>query len=194
MQLNKTVKTNSTKSNRKTEIIEKEVAEVIKEKKITTTAPIYKIQKSKQLKVFDFMKSKDQDSLHKLLQDLDSLMVLLGSGELNHSEILQIKDYLINISDIASIYDESANMSDSLYKLSMTIDNNIETFEKEARNIAKLCQSFSSDLLTWYRKLFIEGHEHYNFMDSSIEADTQTIIQFLEPEENSENIDDIFDF
>jgi CheY-like chemotaxis protein len=168
---------------------------------ISNTTPPVEVKKESQYKsstestVFHFMQASHQEELSEFLQELDSTMMLVGSSDLTRNEISHIKEYLINISDICSIYDESADISDSVYQLAKKIEEHIDVFESEAYNIAKLAQTFSTDLGIWYKKIFVTGASDVAFMNDSIKANSETIIQFLEPAtESDENIDDIFDF
>ncbi len=154
------------------------------------------IQKSEdKLQIFDFIEEEDIEELESLAHELQSMMMLVGSSELEDEEVLEIASYISHFSKILTTYNETYAISTALTTLSGDITNNVETFKEKSKDIGMLCESFNKDLTIWIRKLFYDGAPSIDFLDSSIISNANMISNFITPtSETVEKVDDIFDF
>ncbi|NWF65943.1 MAG: response regulator [Campylobacterales bacterium] len=148
------------------------------------------------IEVFDFIDKEDLEELENIANELDSLMLLVGSSKIDDSEVLQIAKYIQSFGRMLATYNETYNIANSLNVLSKNIEENISSFQEKSKDIALLCQAFNKDLLLWIRKLFYEGAPSIDFLDSSIISNANMISAFINPQNSSgaEEVDDIFDF
>ena len=169
--------------------------------------PIVKVDMPKEVKlektnvetytIFNYMDSDDLAETEELLGDLGSLMLMLGSSELEASEIGQISHALHSLGARMTIYSESYNIGQALSSLSQEISLHADRFHDIASDLATLSAAFVADLQSWLKMTFYEGAPSVDFMDATIIANSQTIASMLSDDEVSEDtadMDDIFDF
>jgi len=180
-----------------TKNVEQEEEVVVKESVSEDPSNIEVVKTEEELQIFDFLDRDDIEELERFANELNSLMMLIGSSELQDEEVLQISSYIASFSRVLTTYNETYNISDALAKLSEDIEANIETFQEKSKDIALLCQAFNRDLLLWIQKLFYDGAPSVDFLDSSIISNANMISNFIVPASNDEpveQLDDIFDF
>jgi CheY-like chemotaxis protein len=167
-------------------LIEKSVADI--QIKKTDTA---------QYQVYNYMDPEDLSEIEGLLDDLSSLMLMVGNSELEASEIDQISNYLAELGKRMSIYTESYAIGRALSNLSQEIFMHKTRFQEIASELSTLSSAFTSDLHTWLKLTFYKGAPSVDFMNDTIVVNCETIISLLGTDEsidNSADLDDIFDF
>lgn len=147
-------------------------------------------------RTFDYMDSDDLHETEELLGDLSSLMLMLGSSDIEQSEINQISNYLQGLGKHLTVYTESYAIGQALASLSLEISAHSDRFQEIAAELSTLSGAFISDLQTWFNMTFHQGAPSVDFMDATIVANTQTIASMLSQDEDEDegNMDDIFDF
>lgn len=158
---------------------------------------VVKIEAPKEiaLTVFDFMDGEDLDELLEINDNLRSLMLVVGSSDLEISEINQIADSLLKFARIMNKYTELYNLAGIIRELGTIIESNTQIFKDKSHDIAQLCQAFNNDLALWLKKLFRDGAPSIDFMDQSLTSDANMLISFIKPsEQEAVDLDDIFDF
>ncbi len=146
--------------------------------------------------VYDYIDEDDLEELEIYISKLNSLLLIIGSGNVEDDEIVEIYTYLELIAKILITYSESKTVGDTLLELSDVIAKNIDVFRKNSAALAPMAKAFSSDLQTWNRTIFHDGAPSVDYLDDTICANSKTISLMLSPQEESaeEELDDIFDF
>ena len=148
-------------------------------------------------KVFDYMDGEDLLDMQEHLGDLSSLMLMIGSSDIEASEIQQIASLLDTLGRRLCIYTESYTIGIALSDLSKSILTDIDRFLEIANDLSALSGAFVSDLQTWVKLTFHEGAPSVDFMNDTIVANVQTISSLLSSDESTVDegeMDDIFDF
>ncbi|MDP2194004.1 MAG: response regulator [Alphaproteobacteria bacterium] len=156
-----------------------------------------KIETNGETFVFDYMDSDDLSEMKEYIGKLDSLLLLVGSGDINSYEVESIAKNLERISKIASIYHDSYPIGMGLNALAEVIRAHLDIFIEKSGMLGPLCAAFSRDLTGWTRLIFEEGAPSVNYMDDTIVANAQMIGSILTMDDNVDNemnLDDIFDF
>jgi len=147
--------------------------------------------------VFDYMDADDMAEVEETLNDLNSLMLLVGRSDIQESELIDIATYLDKLSRTVSIYTESYAIGQALMGFSHDIRQNTQRFRELAADLSTLNAAFSADLQQWFKMTFYEGAPSVDFMNDTITANVQTICSMLNAEETAvdeADMDDIFDF
>lgn len=154
-------------------------------------------QKQLPLQVYNYMEIDDMDEITDFISNLDSLMLVVGSGDIHLNEVNEIAYNLERISKTTSLYSESYPISIALGNLANDIRNYSDQFVQKSSNLGTLCTAFSRDLSTWIRLIFNDGATSVDYMDDTIISNAQMITSMLKMDETSEeeaDLDDIFDF
>ncbi len=170
-----------------TKILHKEVE--------TTKTPVIS-KKEEVYEIYHFLDPADLEDLENFANELNSMMLLVGSSKLEMHEVLLIAQYIYKFGSILTAYSETFAISSALKTLADDIQNNSQTFIEKSKDIGELCRAFNGDLLMWIRKLFYEGAPAINFLDNSIIANATMISSFIKPQEDIivGDLDNIFDF
>lgn len=155
------------------------------------------VEKSNQeIQIFNFIEGEDIEELESIANELNSLIMLIGSSSLNIEEVLQISSYIHSFARILATYRDTFEIANAISSLASNIESNTEIFRERSKEIALLCQAFNRDLLLWIRKLFYEGAPSIDFLDSSIISNANMISNFIVPQDSNavDALDDIFDF
>lgn len=148
--------------------------------------------------VFNYMDEEDLEDIKDYLSRLNTLLLLVGSGDINPEEVGEISYYIDRISKSASIYPESYEIALALGILASTISNNVQMFIDKSSSLGLFCKTFGLDLMNWIQMVFYDGATHVNFMDDTIISNAQMLGSMLETVESvsssSSDMDDIFDF
>jgi len=159
---------------------------------------IPKIEKSKEvLEVFDYMDPDDKLDLEEYSSKLNSLMLIVGSGDVSQDEVEEIYTYLDRIGQILSTYSEIYPISLALSSLASTMREHQESFITNSEAIGPMCKAFSNDMSSWIQMSFYTGAPSVDFMNDTIVVNTKTIENMLNMdshEASEEDFDDIFDF
>ncbi|MBV5320422.1 MAG: response regulator [Sulfuricurvum sp.] len=155
------------------------------------------VQKELPLHVYDYMEVDDLDEIKDFISNLDSLMLVVGSGDIHLNEVNEIAYNLERISKTSSLYSESYAISVALGNLAGDIRSHSDEFLQKSSSLGTLCTAFSRDLSIWVRLIFSEGATSVNYMDDTIVSNAQMFRSMLtmdEAEEEVADLDDIFDF
>ena len=151
----------------------------------------------RQLRVFDYMEPEDLMEIEDYIKQLDSLFLVVGSGDLSDDEIMDIYTYIERIGKMMTIYPESFRSGQALVDLAGDIATHTGEFKSRSTALAPMCAAFNSDLSSWLRLTFREGIASVDYMDDTIIANAQTISSMLKMDESATDeadLDDIFDF
>jgi hypothetical protein len=147
--------------------------------------------------IFHYMDPEDLEETEELLGDLGSIMLILGSSNIEPTEVAEIGHNLDKLGRKLTTYSESFVIGQSLIDLSVGISTHVDRFQEIAADLSTLSTAFISDLKSWFKMTFYEGAPSSDFMNDTIVANTKTICAILSEEDSSastEDMDDIFDF
>ncbi len=150
-----------------------------------------------QYRIYNYMDPDDLNETESLLDDLSSMMLMLGNSDLESSEIDQISNYLADLGKHMSIYTESYAIGRALSNLSQEIMMHKTRFHDIASDLSTLSSAFTSDLQSWLKLTFYQGAPSVDFMNDTIVVNCDTIISMLRADDSVESgadLDDIFDF
>ena len=170
--------------------VEEKVEEPVKEVEIKTT-------NIEDYEVFNYIDADDMSEVEECLGDLTSLMLIVGSSDLETSEVADIAQHLDKLGRTLSVYTESYIIGRSITTLSQTILSNADRFKEISADLSTLASAYVSDLQSWYKLTFFDGASSIDFMNDTISADSQTICAMLENDDTAvdeSDMDDIFDF
>lgn len=148
-------------------------------------------------RIYDYMDEEDLGDIRNYLGKLNSLLLIVGSGDISADEVDEIAAYLERAGKIASIYSESYVIGQALMSLSNDIRRNLTGFIEKSGSLGAMCAAFSRDLMSWLTLIFEEGAPNVNYMDDTISANAQMISSMLNMDESADaggDLDDIFDF
>ncbi|MGD9969931.1 MAG: response regulator [Sulfuricurvum sp.] len=148
-------------------------------------------------RIYDYMDEDDLGDIRDYIGRLNSLLLIVGSGDIKMDEVDEIAVYLDRIGKLASVYSESYSIGQALMQLSATIQSQKQEFINKSISLGTLCAAFSRDLMSWLRLIFDEGAPSVNYMDDTIVSNTQMIGSMLVMDSNTAeaaDLDDIFDF
>ncbi len=148
-------------------------------------------------RVYHFMDTEDLSEAEDVLGDLSSLMLIIGSSEVQIDEVHTISVYLERLGRYLSIYSESYFIGMSLINLSQEIQAHDQRFLEIAQDLSALSVAFISDLRNWFDMMFVTGAPSVDFMNDTISANVQLIVSMLadvNSDVSEESMDDIFDF
>ena len=169
--------------------------EVINEETIAT--PI-EFKHSQSLEIFDYLDEEDLYELEGFAGKLNSLMLIVGSGDVSEEEAVEIYSYLERIGSILATYSEVFAISKALTELSVDMSTHIEEFTKNSEALGPMCKAFSNDMSNWIEMSFHTGAPSIDFMNDTIAVNCQTIGAMLKmdeaPADVGDDFDDIFDF
>jgi len=183
-------------------MIEEEVIAVVIEKKVELKSTVVEqasYKKSKEvLEVFDYLDEDDKVDLEEYASKLNSLMLIVGSGDISEEEVEEMYSYLERLGQILSTYSEIYPISMSLSSLSSAMQEHKSVFMEKSELIGPLCKAFSNDMSSWIQMSFYTGAPSIDFMNDTIAVNTQTISSMLSMDDDigasDEDMDNIFDF
>jgi len=157
------------------------------------------MESSKELYVFDYIDEDDLYDLEEFTSKLNSLMLVVGSGDVTEDEIEEIYTFLEKIGSVVSTYSEIYKISKALTMLSHEMANHVEEFMKNSEDLGPMCKAFASDMASWIEMSFHTGAPSVDFMNDTIVVNCDTISGMLKineegADESFEDLDDIFDF
>lgn len=147
--------------------------------------------------VYDYMDEEDLEEIRGYLARLNSLLLVVGSGDIQNDEVEEIALYLDRAGKTASIYPQSYPIGQALSLLSEDIRTHMPQFIEKSGSLGSMCGAFSRDLLSWIRLIFEEGAPSVNYMDDTIISNAQMIGSMLKMDDAADeavDLDDIFDF
>lgn len=147
--------------------------------------------------IYDYMDEEDLDDIKDNLSRLNTLLLMVGSGNIRYEEVEEIAYYLERIGKTASIYSESYSIARALSDLAYTIKQNLDIFIEKSSSLGMFCKTFGLDLTNWLQMTFYDGAPSVNFMDDTIVSNAQMVGTMLTAQESpaqSMDMDDIFDF
>ncbi|MCX6076803.1 MAG: response regulator [Campylobacterales bacterium] len=156
------------------------------------------LKKSENLQIFNYMEEEDLYDLEEYAGKLNSLLLVVGNGDVSEEEIADIYTYLDKIAGILAVYSEVYVISKALTELSYAMSTHISEFIKNSEALGPMCKAFSNDISNWIEMSFHTGAPSVQFMNDTIVVNCQTISGMLKmdevPADGGEDFDDIFDF
>ncbi|MFA6192189.1 MAG: response regulator [Sulfurimonas sp.] len=156
------------------------------------------LKKSENLQIFNYMEEEDLYDLEEYAGKLNSLLLVVGNGDVSEEEIADIYTYLDKIAGILASYNEVYMISKALTELSHDMSTHISEFMKNSEALGPMCRAFSKDISNWIEMSFHTGAPSVQFMNDTIVVNCQTIGGILKMDEaaddGAEDFDDIFDF
>jgi CheY-like chemotaxis protein len=166
---------------------------------IAPSTVVAKVLAEKQIEhqVYYYMDEEDLEDIKENLSRLNTLLLMVGSGDIRYDEVEEIAYFLDRIGKSASIYSESYPIARALGELSSTIHNNVQTFIDKSSSLGLFCKTFGLDLTNWLQMIFYDGAPSVHFMDDTIISNAQMVGSMLcinKSQNKSVDMDDIFDF
>ncbi|MFA6138877.1 MAG: response regulator [Sulfurimonas sp.] len=152
---------------------------------------------AQQIYVYDYMEPDDLEDIKENLARLNSLLLIVGGGDITSNEVAEISYYLQSIGKSTSAYHESYPISRALGSLSSIIQANNHTFIEKSSSLGSLCKFFGVDLVNWVQMIFHDGATSVDVMDDTIISNSQMLGSMLTENESVDvpvDMDDIFDF
>ena len=160
------------------------------------TTPMF--ETSKELCVFDYIEEEDLFDLEEYTSKLNSLMLVVGGGDVTNDEVEEIYTYLEKIGSVLATYSEIFQISKALTMLSHEMANHVQEFCDNSEDLGPMCKAFASDMSSWLEMSFHTGAPSIDFMNDTIVVNCETISGMLKMNEEDagsvEDLDDIFDF
>ena len=152
---------------------------------------------SASLSVFDYMDEEDLHDLEEYASKLNSIMLIVGGGDVTEDEVVEIYTYLDRLGSILATYSEVYVISKALSQLSIDMSTYMNEFIKNSEALGPMCKAFSNDMTSWIDQSFHTGAPSVDFMNDTIVVNCQTITGMLKMDEapaDDGDFDDIFDF
>ncbi|MEA2100691.1 MAG: response regulator, partial [Campylobacterota bacterium] len=150
-----------------------------------------------ELTVFDYIDKDDLYDLEEYANKLNSIMLVVGSGDVTQDEVIEIYTYLDRLGSILSTYSEVYAISTALSSLSVDMSTHMSQFMDNSEALGPMCKAFSNDMSKWIEQSFHTGAPSVDFMNDTIVVNCQTIAGMLKMDEQpaaDDDFDDIFDF
>jgi len=161
-------------------------------------APIEITKSASEVHVFNYMDPDDLEEVKEFISKLESLLLLVGRGDIHMEEVQEIAAYLEKIGRMLKVYSDAYVIGTALSGLSEDIRSHVDAFIQKSVSLGTMCSAFSRDMMTWVRMIFEEGAPSVNYMDDTIVSNAQMIGSVLKMDDqlNSDDtgLDDIFDF
>lgn len=165
---------------------------------ISSTTDFSPVESVIKYETFNYMDEEDLDDIKENLTRLNTLLLIVGSGDIRPDEVDEIAFFLERIGKSASIYSESYDIARALNMFSYAIKENQQTFIDKSSSLGLFCKTFGLDLTNWLQAVFYEGAPSVNFMDDTIISNAHMLSEMLTavaaPIDQAIDIDDIFDF
>ncbi len=153
----------------------------------------------------DYVLEHDVYELQDLEEDIDTISIkVTDKNRVSVDDIVVLGSSIKRYGTILSNYHLFSKLGMKIILLGDNFQENAPLlFENEEKrmNIATLLEGFVNDLITWRREIFDNNIENPHFLDDSFFSNVDTIIMFIEYDENSvvdenESMDDaeFFDF
>jgi two-component system chemotaxis response regulator CheY len=153
---------------------------------------------SQELSVFHYLEEEDMADLEEYAGRLSSLMLIVGNGDVEEEEAIEIYTYIEKLGAILSTYSEVYPISIALSNLASDMSTHVQEFIANAEALGPMCAAFSKDLSNWIEQSFHTGAPSVDFMNDTISVNCQTIAGMLKmdeaPADGADDFDDIFDF
>ncbi|MBV5321777.1 MAG: response regulator [Sulfuricurvum sp.] len=154
--------------------------------------------------VYSYLDDEDLYNVEEYISSLNSLLLLVGNGDVNRKEVEDIVYNLKGISKLTITYSESYSIAVALNNLAVSIEENMDNFLEKSHAIGGLCSAFSLDLSNWFNLIFKEGAISVDYMDDMIISNSNMLSTHVKtkPSTDADNaaaaeavdIDDIFNF
>lgn len=171
-----------------------------KEKISTVLKPLHKKEIKKIIKVIEpytFLQDDDLQDLIKLNDDLQEVVYQLKKHGFYEGLFITFRSTLSIFCLTLRYYSQIKIIANTITDFSNLINTHKENFLELSDDELALIIGFINNIETWLHTLFIKGGANISFMDNSIQADYNTIVQMIEPPKllNEDfELDDIFDF
>lgn len=156
------------------------------------------IMQSSELHVLDYIEGEDLYDLEDYAGKLNSLMLVVGSGDVTEEEVVEIYSYLERLGSILATYSEVYPISKALSELSYDMSTHMQEFTENSEALGPMCRAFSNDMRKWIEMSFHTGAPSADFMNDTIVVNCQTIGGMLKMNDEvaggGDELDDIFDF
>ena len=155
---------------------------------------------SVELSVLDYIDSDDLHDLEEYANKLNSIMLIVGGGDVTEEEVIEIYSYLDKLGSILATYGEVYSISKALTELSIDMSSHMQEFMDNSEALGPMCKAFSNDMSNWISQSFHTGAPSADFMNDTIVVNCQTIGGMLKMDElpaddgTGDDFDDIFDF
>ena len=154
---------------------------------------------SKNLEVCNYLEEEDLYDLEEYSGKLNSLMLVVGSGDISEEEVSEIYTFLEKLGSILATYSEVYVISQALSALATDMSAHTDVFIENSEALGPMCKAFSKDMSNWIEQSFHTGAPSADFMNDTIVVNCQTIGGMLKMDDASDDaadddFDDIFDF
>ncbi len=146
-----------------------------------------------------FIDLEDLTDIKDYAERLEEVGFYLKSKGVDQETLSIYASNLSNITTSLQGYPKAKLITDILQELTILTNAHSETIVTLGDDIALLFDGFVFDFNRWLNTLFFVGGEPFDFLDATFQSNLATIKQFILPQDESNDVDDIavddfFDF
>ncbi|NOQ31074.1 MAG: response regulator [Helicobacteraceae bacterium] len=136
----------------------------------------------------EYISKKDIDELQDLEEDIDSLAVnIIMGSDLSVENFINLGSKIKMYGELLNNYPLFSTLGSYIVKLGAKfIEHSQILFDDKEKlvNISALVEGFVNDLIVWRKEIFENNIEDAHFLDKSFFINVETIIMFIEYDEN----------
>lgn len=144
----------------------------------------------------EYVIDNDIYELQDLEEDIDNLAIsVVNSSKTTLSDYVKLGNNIDKYGQILYNYPIFTELGGYISKLGMELASNSETLfynPERMANISTLLEGFVNDLIVWRKEIFENNIQDPHFLDSSFLSNVDTIIMFIEYD-NNDTLEDNFD-
>lgn len=138
----------------------------------------------------EYVLENDIYELYDLEEEIDKLAIF-ATSENNASlqNSIDLGNAIEQYGTVLSNYPIFVDLGESIIKLGSHLFQNAEMLfhdKEKMQNISALLEAFVNDLIVWRKEIFENNIEDYQFLNSSFFSNVDTIIMFIDYDENQE--------
>jgi len=145
----------------------------------------------------DYVLEHDVYELQDLEEDIDTISIkVTDKNRVNIDDIIVLGASVKRYGSILSNYHLFSKLGMKIILLGDNFQENAAVLfddEEKRNNISTLLEGFVNDLITWRREIFDNNIENPHFLDDSFSSNVDTIIMFIEYDENATIADEAMD-
>ena len=152
-------------------------------------------QTIKCIEPYTFISADDLDELLSLNDDMQDIAYQIKTHGINEHQFIKLRSTFSLFSFTLRYYDEVSKIATTVNNFLNLLNTSKDNFLALDSIELELIYGFTGNLDRWLNTLFVRGGADLHFMDNSIQADYETILQIISPSvEEDFDLDDIFDF
>jgi len=168
-------------------------------KKILPKVSTAEAQKTLEKNPYDFIATEEVEELLVLCEDMEDIIHIAKKNHFCEALFIRLRSCVSLFAFTLEKYQEIKSVSSIMRHFSALINTKKDRFLELSSDEILLIEGFNFNIQRWLNTLFIDGYSELNFMDDSLQADYEMIVQLLvSPKEPSDiverDLSEIFDF